>query len=86
MSSSVLSLPLSSSLILSSPHLMKKSSSNIIPIDLAFSESKWINTPFLYAKLGSTFSRLQQTLMFRVCSSLQDYIAKAITANSVEMM
>ena len=59
---------------------MKKSSSNIIPIDLAFSESKWINTPFLYAKLGSTFSRLQQTLMFRVCSSLQDYIAKAITA------
>ena len=49
----------------------------ITPVPKAdLQDSRWINTPFAYTRLGADFSLLQQEIMLKVSDALQEHVRK----------
>ena len=56
---------------------MKYKKTEITPVPKAdLQDSRWINTPFAYTRLGADFSLLQQEIMLKVSDALQEYVRK----------
>lgn len=54
---------------------MKEKKTDIVPVPKAdLMDSRWINTPFAYTRLGSNFSLLQQEILLKVSEGLQPYV------------
>ena len=55
--------------------MAKEMKSDIVPVPKAdLHDSRWINTPFAYTRLGANFSLLQQEIMLKVSDALQDHV------------
>ena len=56
---------------------MKEKKNEITPVPKAdLQDSRWINTPFAYTRLGADFSLLQQEIMLKVSDALQEHVRK----------
>ena len=54
---------------------MKEKKTEITPVPKAdLQDSRWINTPFAYTRLGANFSLLQQEILLKVSDGLQAYV------------
>lgn len=63
----------------------KKSKNEIAPVPKAdLLDSRWINTPFAYTRLGANFSLLQQEILLKVSDELQPYVHGFLDAKGYE--
>ena len=57
--------------------MAKDKKTDITPVPKAdLHDSRWINTPFSYTRLGANFSLLQQEIMLKVSDALQAHVKK----------
>lgn len=57
--------------------MAEKKKNEITPVPKAdLHDSRWINTPFAYTRLGANFSLLQQEIMLKVSDALQAHVRK----------
>ena len=55
--------------------MAREKKTDIVPVPKAdLQDSRWINTPFAYTRLGANFSLLQQEILLKVSDGLQTYV------------
>lgn len=59
----------------------KKTAEPKVFVPAALSDTKWINTPFAYARLARDLTLLQQNVLLKVSDQLQDYITQFFQDN-----
>lgn len=59
--------------------MAKKKNETKTFVPAALADTKWINTPFAYARLAKDLTLLQQNVLLMVSNQLQDYISRFFT-------